>query len=166
MEKPLDEWVELQDSQTEVVPLRENQIGEIHGVRVGKIIVVVKETGHILVDYPDNPFDPLPARSTVNITSDEAHRAVLLTFERNDPRLPIIIGWIQDEPVVTLDKKEIEDVIVDGERIVFEAEKEIELRCGQSTLIIKRDKVVIKSPQIVSRAGGVNKIKGAAVQIN
>ena len=166
METLLDEWVESQDSQSENAQLKESQIEDIHGVRVGKVIFV-KETGHLLVDYPDNPFDPLPARTTVDITFGDANRAVLLTFERNDPRLPIIIGLIQDELVVTLDKKEIKDVIVDGERIVFDAEKEIELRCGKSSLIMKRDgKVVLKGAQLVSRASGVNKIKGAAVQIN
>ena len=82
------------------------------------------------------------------------------------------IGLIQDQPVIlpeqiVLGKKPIRDITVDGERIVFDAKKEIELRCGKSSLIMKNDgKIVIKGTQLVSRASGVNKIKGAAVKIN
>jgi len=51
--------------------------------------------------------------------------------------------------------------------MVFNAEKEIELCCGKSSLIMKKDgRIVIKGIQLVSRASGVNKIKGAAVRIN
>jgi hypothetical protein len=170
MGKLLEELVELQYNPAETIQ-KEFQIESIHGVRVGKL-TSVKETGYLLVDYPDNPFGPLLARSTVDIALEDEKRSVLLAFEENDPRLPIIIGLIQEPPVilketVTLDKKDINDIIVDGERIVFDAEKEIELRCGKSSLIMKRDgKVVIKGTELVSRASGVNKIKGAAVQIN
>jgi archaeosine-15-forming tRNA-guanine transglycosylase len=66
-----------------------------------------------------------------------------------------------------LNRKEITDVIVDGEKLFLKAKKEIEIRCGKSALILKADgKVVIKGEQIISRARKVNKIKGAAVKIN
>lgn len=166
-----DGLVELEDSPAKIVQLKDIQVESIHGVHVGKI-TSVKETGHILVDYPHNPFGPLPARSTVDTTFEDQNRHVLLTFENNDPRLPIIIGLIQDQPVIltkeiALDKKQIGDIMVDGERVVFNAKKEIELRCGKSSLIMKKDgRVVIKGTQLVSRASGMNKIKGAAVKIN
>jgi hypothetical protein len=52
-------------------------------------------------------------------------------------------------------------------KIQFNAEEKIELRCGKSSLSMDREgKVIIKGDQLVSRASGVNKIKGAAVKIN
>lgn len=49
----------------------------------------------------------------------------------------------------------------------FYAKAKIELRCGKSSLTMDREgKVIIKGAQLVSRASGVNKIKGAAVKIN
>lgn len=167
----LNELVELEDRPTKIVQLKDVLTESIHETRVGRI-TSVKETGRILVDYPYNPFGPLPARSTVDTTFDDENRDVVLTFENSDPRLPIIIGLIQDQPVIfpeqiVLGKKPIRDITVDGERIVFDAKKEIELRCGKSSLIMKNDgKIVIIGTQLVSRASGVNKIKGAAVKIN
>jgi hypothetical protein len=52
-------------------------------------------------------------------------------------------------------------------RIAIEATDRIELVCGESSLTMSKEgKVVLKGEQIVSRAKGVNKIKGAAVKIN
>lgn len=51
--------------------------------------------------------------------------------------------------------------------IKFNAAEKIELRCGQSALLMNRDgKIVVKGTSITSRASGPQKIKGATVQIN
>jgi hypothetical protein len=50
---------------------------------------------------------------------------------------------------------------------VFDAKDEIQLRCGKSSVTLRKDgKIEIKGTQIVSRASGVNRIKGASVAIN
>lgn len=55
----------------------------------------------------------------------------------------------------------------DLREIKFNAKERIELRCGKSSLTLNKDgKVVIKGVQVTSRAREVNKVKGAAVQIN
>lgn len=149
------------------------QIEAVRGVQVGKL-VAARETGHIMVDYQGNPFGPLPARSTVRVAPGDEKRDLLLMFEKNDLQLPIIIGFVQDQPVVTapakevtLDKKKVKDIIVDGERIVFDAKKEVVLRCGKGSVTIRADgKIVIKGTDLISRSKGMNKIKGAAVRIN
>jgi hypothetical protein len=52
-------------------------------------------------------------------------------------------------------------------QVKIEAVDRIELRCGTSTVTMTREgAVLVKGQQIVSRASGVNKIKGAAVKIN
>jgi len=167
----LNELVELQDRTSEIVQLKDIQRKSIRGVLVGKLASVT-ETGTILVDYQGNHFGHLSAQSIVSITFEDKKKDVLLAFENNDPRLPVIIGLIQKQPVIfakkiAIDKNENMDVVMDGERIVFNAKKEIELRCGKSSLIMKKDgKVVIRGTQLVSRASRLNKIKGAAVKIN
>jgi hypothetical protein len=166
-----EKLVELEAERGEIVQLQDILIGTMRGVCLGKL-TVVKKTGEILVDYPDNPFGPLPARSTISITLEDENRDLLLIFEKNDPRLPIIVGLIQEKPVILTkeiltDQQENIDIFADGKRIVFQAKKEIELRCGKSSLIMKQDgKMVMKGTQLLSRASRVNKIKGSAVRIN
>ncbi len=146
----------------EIIQLKNDWIGTIEGIRIGKIISIKK--GNIFVDYQDNPLGYIRARSIANVKFTDEDRDVLLMFEKNDPRFPIILGIVHDQAIIKEDTKE---VFVDGEKIVFDAEKEIELRCGKGTLTIKKDgKIIIKGTQIVSRANKVNKIKGASVQIN
>lgn len=169
----LAEIVELK-SPTDDVRLKDIPTETIQGVCVGKLVSVNK-TGHILVDYQDNPFGgPLPARSTVKITNIDENKDTLLMFEKHDPRLPIIIGIVQDQPFVThpskeitLEKMRIKDIVVDRKRIVFDAKKEIILRCGKGSVTIQANgKIVIKGTDLISRSKGMNKIKGAAVRIN
>ena len=58
-------------------------------------------------------------------------------------------------------------VRIDGERLVLQAEREIELRCGDASLVLTRaGKVILRGNYVVSRSRGVNKIKGAWVDIN
>jgi hypothetical protein len=95
-------------------------------------------------------------------------------FENGDPRHPIIIGIIQEKPVLktaveqlVVNKKNLKDIQLDGERIIFDAKKEIVLRCGEGSVIIKTDgKIIIKGTNLLSRSRGSNRIKGAAVSIN
>jgi hypothetical protein len=56
---------------------------------------------------------------------------------------------------------------VEGKRVVLSAADEIVLRCGKSSITLTRaGKVVIRGAYLLSRASGVNRIKGASVQIN
>jgi hypothetical protein len=50
---------------------------------------------------------------------------------------------------------------------VVNAEREIELRCGEASITLTRaGKVLIKGEYVLTRAKGLNRIKGAAVSIN
>ena len=168
----LAEIVELESPPDDVFRLKDIH-REAKGVCVGKLVSVDK-TGHILVNYQGNSFGPLSARSTVKISSMDENKDTLLMFEKHDPRLPIIIGIVQDQPFVThpskeiaLEKTRIKDIVVDGKRIVFDAKKEIILRCGKGSVTIQANgKIVIKGTDLISRSKGMNKIKGAAVRIN
>ena len=83
-------------------------------------------------------------------------------FERGDLSKPIIMGLLQHAPT----RRESE-VQVDGEKVVFNAEREIVLRCGESSITLTRaGKVLIRGKYVLSRSSGVNRIKGGSVQIN
>jgi hypothetical protein len=58
-------------------------------------------------------------------------------------------------------------VSLDGRSVSLQAAERIELRCGDSALVMTADgHVVIRGANLVSRASETNKIRGAAVLIN
>lgn len=142
-------------------------------------IVEITENGQALVDFPGNLMGPVKARSIMASPAkpdsyDQENPSVLLVFEKGNSTLPIIVGIIHDklypdppsdEMVLSVDRPR--EGILDGQKMVLEAREEIVLRCGKSSVMLRKDgKVVVKGTQIVSRASAVNKIKGAAVKIN
>jgi len=59
------------------------------------------------------------------------------------------------------------DLEVDEERVVLEASREVVLRCGESSITLKKDgRVLIRGSHVVSRSTGPNKVKGASIQLN
>jgi uncharacterized protein DUF6484 len=110
------------------------------------------------------------ARATVRLERGHLGRSVVVLCENGDPRLPIIVGVIEQRAPRALSEVPAgkrTDILADGERHVVEAEREIVLRCGESSITLTRaGKVIIKGRYILSRSSGHNKIKGAAVDIN
>jgi hypothetical protein len=148
-------------------------MSKVTGVCVGSIVSVEKD-GQIKIDFPNNPNPPVFARSIISLKPDDKNREVLLTFDKGDPRRPIIVGFIQNRPVIEeaskmlkLDRESLEDIVLDGRRITFDARDEIVLRCGDGSVKLRKDgTIIIKGTNLVSRAKATNKIKGAAVRIN
>ena len=148
---------------------------------VGRI-VSVDHDGSASVDFPDNPRkQPIKARSALDaaapIGSDPQRLVdapVLLVFENGDPSLPIILGLVRDTvrpearpPEVKISGKGIRDVLIDGRRLVLEADQEMVIRCGKSRLTLTKDgRVLIRGEHVVSRATGTNKIKGGSISLN
>ena len=59
------------------------------------------------------------------------------------------------------------EALVDGRRVVVEAEDEIVLRCGEASITLRRNgRVVVRGTYVETRSKGVNRIKGGSVQIN
>jgi hypothetical protein len=122
----------------------------------------------------------MPARSTVPVTPDDAGKQVVLAFEQGDPQRPIVLGVLQAQPVQTqqpeLPQQQAEGLLspradrrvqVDGRSVTIDADRELILRCGKSSITLRAGgEVTIKGLKVVSRARQTNKIKGGNVLIN
>jgi hypothetical protein len=152
---------------------------QIEGIRVGRI-VNIDERGQVFVDYADNQQGPITARFTRSVDIDalryaeKNHVKILIAFENNDPKLPIIVDMISslidniaDVDNVPIEIEKPDDIFVDGKRVTFDAKEEIVLRCGKASVTLtKAGKVIIRGTYLLNRSSGVNKIKGGSVQIN
>ena len=144
----------------------------IDGVLVGTLRGFAP-SGEPLVEHPaSHAGAPLPARSTVALCPKQAGRPVVLMFEAGDPRRPVVLGLIQEpkpagKPCGCGGATGRPEATADGERLVFEADKEIVLRCGAASITLTRaGKIILSGAYVLSRSTGVNKIKGGSVQIN
>lgn len=146
---------------------------------VGRV-AEAKKTGEILVEFDGG--EPVPARLLSSIdrrelsSPENVGREVLLMFDRGLRAFPIIVGQLENliGDMVSLEiepgAKEADqpkDVLMDQERIVLNARKEIVLRCGEGSITLHKDgKIVVLGTNLISRSKGSHKIKGASVSIN
>lgn len=153
------------------------ELGPITSPRAGRL-VGHNEQGRLLVDFSGNAFGPLRARTTVVLAPEELQRAVkeqcpvLLLFEEGDPGRPIVVGLLRDqlpreaatpEPAAPRPM----EVEADGKRVEVVAADELVLRCGDASIVLRRNgRVIIRGAYVETRAKGVNRIKGGSVLIN
>ncbi len=154
---------------------REGEVEEparFSGIAIG-LLAGINDSGEPLVVFPGfGLMDPVKALSTVALAKDAIGRTVAVQFEGGDSSRPVILGVIQhpmdvveDSPGATA--KQPLDVELDGERMVFNANREIVLRCGKSSITLTRaGNIIIRGAYLLSRSSGVNRIKGGSVQIN
>ncbi len=94
------------------------------------------------------------------VQAAEQRTPAALLFEAGDPARPLIVGLVQ-APITGHEAR------VDGKRVVLTGEEEIELRCGEASISLKKNgRLVIRGAYVETRAKGTNRIKGGSVQIN
>ena len=144
------------------------------GTRLGRV-VGVDANGQLLVDFQGNESGPRPALATITIPMEMigAGRDALLMFVDDDPAQPVVVGLIENQPIMPfpkigkLEPQSPVEVSADGRRLVLSAYSELHLVCGESSITLRKDgKVVINGRHLLSRAKVVNRIKGGSVQIN
>jgi hypothetical protein len=149
--------------------------GHLRGHALGR-----EANGGVLVDYPGNPHGPLVAKTTVPLegllpeVAAQGRPEVLLVFEQERSDRPVVVGVIQqpndgprsNAPQASAPHQPLEAVL-DGRRVVLDAQDEIVLRCGEASITLRRNgRVVIRGAYVETRSRGVNRIKGGSVQIN
>ena len=147
---------------------------KIDGVIIGRVVTIDKN-GTIYVDYFNNPEEePLEAFTTFSLNKGDIGKDIALVFKNGNPRHPIVMGLIisnnkngagENKSDGMIDEKI--EIIADKKRIIFNAEKEITLKCGKASITLtSAGKILIRGKYLSSRSSGVNKIKGGSVQIN
>ena len=113
--------------------------------------------------------DGVTAQATVDIQASDIGKSTVLLFESGDRERPIIVGKLQQPSAKPVEARREPDtsVEIDGRRLELSADHEIVLRCGKASITLTRaGKVIVRGAYIINRSSGVNKIKGASVQIN
>ena len=157
----------------------EDEIAETSGTKemlsadsvVVGVVIGASSEASMNVSFPGcGREEGIAARSTVDLSHSDIGKSVALLFENGDPGKPLIIGKIKVPGHLGYELKERTEVIetdLDGERLTFTADKEIVLRCGKASITLTRaGKIIIRGAYLLNRSSGVNKIKGASVQIN
>lgn len=160
-------------------------------------LVGVNDNGEPLVSYSQilssSPVSALSALSADDVSSISSFPVkVMITFDNGRCDHPIIAGLIKTKlfsmDVLTQESKAKKDLEsdsgqqvtnivssasnaliteVDGKKIILTGKEEILLKCGKSSILMRRDgKIVIKGSNITSRSSSAHKIKGSSVSIN
>lgn len=143
----------------------------LDGVVIG-VLVGISDKDELLVVYPSNPNETaLKAKTTVSLGNDDIGKEVALMFEGGNPKLPLIIGRIQNphevKEHVKSEKEEVIGVDVDDEHIMISGKQSIRLKCGKASITLtKEGKILVRGTYILNRSSGANRIKGGSVQIN
>ncbi len=121
----------------------------------------------VWINYPGNlDSRPILARSAVPFAFLRAGAKVTLAFVSGDSSKPVLLGLLHDSPVGDASAFPLQ-IEMDGERLVFTAQKEIVLRCGKASIQLLGDgSVRIRGTEVLNRASGTNRIRGGNVQIN
>jgi len=121
-------------------------------------LVAICATGDPIIRIPAEDGHRLArALTLVELHAEDMGRQIVIQFVRGDSTRPVVLGRLRGTRPrgATVD------------RVVIEADQEIVLRCGNSSLVLGRHgKVLIRGDYVVSRSTGVNRVNGASVQIN
>lgn len=128
------------------------------------VIKGLNARGEPLVDFRKNPSDgPLRARTILPIRHTDISREAVIIFDEGDLMRPIVLGLLH-RPDESQGEVNVE---LDGESLVLTGTREIVLRCGGASMTLTRaGKVLIQGEYVLTSSKGVNRIKGASVQIN
>jgi len=149
--------------------LTEARPAAITGVVVGKLIAVKDDGRTGMVLYPGQPGTAtLTARSVIDLCGHHVSGDVVLMFDGGDAEKPIVMGVLrQADAWPATDRPAQVEVDADGARLTVSAKEQVVLRCGKSSITLTATgKVLIQGEYVVSRAAGVNRVKGGSVQIN
>lgn len=143
----------------------------IRGHHTGRLLGWSPE-GQPLVDYPENPHGPIPARIVESVRRALRRGArvaaeVLLVFDGEQSDLPIIVELIDGGELEEEMPRRDHEVLVDGRRVEITAAEEIVLRCGEASICLRSNgRLILHGTYVESDSEGINRLKGGVVRIN
>jgi len=157
----------------EVVGLTPPRLPRADGIAVG-IFDGVGSDDVALVSIPALGLTRIAARTISPLNPAQIGQQLALAFEAGDPLKPIVLGvMLPALGATTASESETDsdtddaDILVDGERVVFTAEHEIELRCGDAAIVLSSDgRIQLRGTYITSHASATQRIIGGSVNIN
>lgn len=138
-------------------------------------VITGVEDGKLLVDYCGNTSGPVVAVSTLELSETEATELVeartnvVLAFLDGRQDTPVILGLVHKRFSAHREQRSSEGLSahVDGEHLLLEGKKSVELRCGKASITLTRQgKIVLRGAHISSISSGANRIRGGSVEIN
>jgi hypothetical protein len=105
----------------------------------------------------------------VLIPAARNHQRALVVCTDDSPSRWVLIGLVRERVAsAARDAAPGElEVKLDGETLRLTADREIELRCGNASLILRQSgRVILKGTHVVTSSRGPLKVKGATVEIN
>jgi hypothetical protein len=139
---------------------------KVDGVAIG-ILRRMGDDGRALVDITALGIHGIWASSVVTLLAHHIGKSVALAFEAGDAQRPIVLGVLlgSANPIET--PKTPPEAILDGERVILSADREIELRCGEAALILSADgHIQLRGTYITSQASATQRILGGSVNVN
>lgn len=139
-------------------------------VVIGTLVAV--QADQVLVDYPGNPLNrPVRAVTTSFLDAQAVGRQVALLFADRDLARPIVIGVIrpgysQTASQIIRQASPLSPKMENG-NMVFNASGQLMFRCGAASLsLTEQGRVIIRGTHIASYSTGMNRIRGALVEVN
>jgi len=127
------------------------------------VVVEMLETGEILVELNEDK-----SRRILCDFLETADRSTI-SLQPGDPVLMLLPKTPEDKGCVLgrIGRYRSPEKKKEPDNLVIEAKRQLDLKCGKSSVVLRRDgKLVVKAVDVVSRAKRNNKIKGGSVQIN
>lgn len=106
----------------------------------------------------------------VPLAEADVGRTVVLGFDNGERLRPMILGFMLDVPAAPVPHLAAGgplEVVYEGGRAVIEARDELELRCGESVIVLRADgHIELRGRYVTSHATASQRIRGGSVHIN
>jgi hypothetical protein len=131
--------------------------------------------GQPTVDFSGNPNShPIPAIATCHLDAMHIGRQIALLFVQRDMARPIVIGVVRNGAtrqhstvVVPQYASSPMKLASNNNNVVIKGTGKMVFQCGQASLsLTEQGRIIMRGTHIASYSDGVNRIRGAMVEVN
>jgi len=145
-------------------PARALPAAKVDGISIGTVTGAGASGVRVSADVPS--LADVPAFTLLEVTEADIGRTVALGFRGGAPDQPLVLGFVLDAAPPRSARPPAE-ALIDGERVVLNAQHEIELRCGDAAIVLSADgRIEFRGTYITSQASATQRILGGSVNIN